>query len=90
MHAAQYTTTPISRALKARPATPPADRVFERSERPCFTGSGAAPAGDRPHAKKENPGSVVGTCPSARWGVRPAQSAAGLRRHRDGLAAIHG
>ena len=59
------------------PATPPADRVFERSERPCFTGSGAAPAGNRPHAKKENPaawgeaGSVVGTCPSARWGADP-------------------
>jgi len=71
-----------SRRAQSREKTPRESRRSKlRTSRPgrlwLFTHSAAAPAGDRPHAKKENPaawgraGLVVGTCPSERWGPDP-------------------
>ena len=78
-----------------RLATPPADHVAERSERPCFEGFGAAPRATDPAQKRKTPlpgesGASGRDMPQWEMGARPAQSASGTRRHRDGLATIHG
>jgi len=72
-----------------------------RTSRPgrlwLFTHSAAAPAGDRPHAKKENPAAwgeraLSGRVMAALWLIARAgpRSALRARRHRDGLAADRG